>query len=88
MSKLSRDMILPTQVRYALVNGINDNHTDDKIFGQPFALGALDTSLPPELAPADLFVILHQVIHNLKDFNGILERLIGLAKPDAIGSCC
>lgn len=84
MSKLSRDMILPNQVRYALVNGTNDNHTDNKIFGQPFALGALDTTLPPDLAPADLFVIPHQVNHNLKDFNGILERLISLAKPDAI----
>ena len=51
MSKFSRDMILQTQVRYALVNGINDNHTDDKIFGQPFALGALDTTLPQTLHP-------------------------------------
>jgi acyl transferase domain-containing protein/NADPH:quinone reductase-like Zn-dependent oxidoreductase/NAD(P)-dependent dehydrogenase (short-subunit alcohol dehydrogenase family) len=84
MSKLSRDMILPTQVRYALVNDTNDNHTDDKIFGQPFALGALDTTLAPDLAPADLFVIPHQVNHNLKDFNGVVERLLGLAKPGAI----
>lgn len=83
MSKLSRDMILPTQVRYALVNGTNDNHTDDKIFGQPFSLGPLDTTLPPDFAPADILVIPHQVNLNLKDFNGILERLIGLAKPDA-----
>lgn len=77
-------MILPTQARYALVNSTNDNHIDDKIFGQPFALGALDTALPLSLAPADLFVVPHQVNHNLEDFDSILERLIGLAKPDAI----
>lgn len=84
MSTLSRGMILPTQVRYALVNGTNDNQTDDKIFGQPFALGTLDTTLPPDLAPADLFVIPHQASNNLQDFNGIFERLMGLAKPGAI----
>ena len=84
MSKLSGDMILPTQVRYALVNGTNDNHTDDRVPGQVFALGALDTTLPPDLAPADLFVIPHQVNQDFKDFNGILERLVGLANPDAI----
>ena len=52
--------------------------------GQPFALGALDTDFSPEIAPADLIVISHRVNHNLKDFNGIIERLMGLAKPDAI----
>ena len=83
MSKLSRDIILPTQVRYALVNSTNNN-TDDKIFGQPFALGALDTTSPTDHAPADLFVIPHQVVHDLEDFNGILECLIGLAKPDGL----
>ena len=83
MSKLPREMIRPTQIRYALVNGTNDNHTDET-FGQLFALDALDSTLPLELEPADLFVIPHQVSHNLEDLNGILERLISLAKPDAI----
>ena len=84
MSNFPRDMILPTQVRYALVNGTYDNHKDNAIFGQPFALGALDTVLSPDLAPADLIIISRQVNHNLKDFDGILERLMTLAKPTAI----
>ena len=84
MSKLPRDMILPTQVRYALVHGTYDNHQDDAIFGQPFALGALDTVLSPDLAPADLIVVSHHVDHSPKDFDGILESLMSLAKPDAI----
>ncbi|KAL8660348.1 MAG: hypothetical protein Q9202_006619 [Teloschistes flavicans] len=83
MSKLPKDMILPTQIRYALVNGTNDNHIDGKISGQPFALGSSDIALPLDRAPADLVVIPHQVNHSLKDLNGILERLIGLARPDA-----
>lgn len=84
MSKLSRDTILPTQVRYALAHGAYDNHNENSTFGQPFALGDLGTVLSPEIAPADLVIISHGVDHNLKDFNDILERLMSLAKPDAI----
>lgn len=84
MSKLSRDMILPSQIRYALVDGTIDNHTDNNIFGQPFALGALNTPLSPDIVPADLFIIRHHINHELKEFNGIVERLVGLAKPGAI----
>ena len=84
MSNLSRDMILPTQVRYALVNASNANHGNGEIFGQPFALGALNTVLPSNLALADLFVVRRKASQAFEDFNGILERLVSLARPDAI----
>ena len=89
MSKLPREVILPTQVRYALVNSSSDNNyaadIDDNIIGQSFALGALDDSLPIDIAPADLFVIPYQVSNNLKKkLDRILERLIHLATPNAM----
>lgn len=79
--KLSKGIVLPIQVRYALINGSNENPIDDKIFGQSFALDALDTTL--DLASANLFVISHQVNHDIKNFNSIVERFIGLVKPSA-----
>ena len=84
MSKLSSDTILPTQVRHTLAHGACDNHNHNSILGQLFAVGALDTVSSPDIAPADLIVVSHRVSYNFKDFNGILERLMSLAKPDAI----
>ncbi|KAE8350731.1 phenolpthiocerol synthesis polyketide synthase ppsB [Aspergillus coremiiformis] len=89
MSKLPRGIILPTQVRYALVDAKVDNDPagdiDDDIFGKPFALGTQDTPLSADIAPADLFVIPHCVSNNHKhDLDSILERLLSLAKPGAV----
>lgn len=89
MSKLPRDIILPTQVRYALVNSSTDNDyaadIEDNILGRPFAFGPLDAPLAADIAPADLFVIPYHVSNRLKkDLDSVLERLIRLAKPDAM----
>ena len=81
---LSRDIILPTQVHYAVIDGAKHNHVDNQVFGQPFALGALDAPLPSNIAPADLFIIPQKVNHRIKNFNDIVERVLGLAKPDAM----
>ena len=83
VSNLSRDMILPTQIHYALINNASHNHPSDQVFGQPFALGALDTPLPANLPAADLFIIPHHVNNKIKNLDSILERALGLAKPDA-----
>jgi NADPH:quinone reductase-like Zn-dependent oxidoreductase/NAD(P)-dependent dehydrogenase (short-subunit alcohol dehydrogenase family) len=89
MSRLPRGVIFSTQVRYAVVDGGSDNDPatdiDDDIFGQPFALGALDAPLPADIASADLFLISHQVSNDLKEgLDSILERLIHMAKPGAV----
>ncbi|MCJ1312675.1 Reducing polyketide synthase rads1 [Agyrium rufum] len=83
-SKLPEGMILPNQVRYALMEGTGDEQTNNKVFGQPFALGAADTTLSPDLNLADLIVVPDGVDRDAEDFNGVLERLFSLAKPDAL----
>jgi hypothetical protein len=82
MSNLPRGAILSTQVHYALVNTSDGTKNDADIFGQPFELGELEGPLPTDIAPADMLVISERV-NKLKGLKGILERLIGLTKPDA-----
>ena len=84
MSKMIRDMILPTQLRYTLIDGTNTDHGDDELFGRLFALDALDTISSPNVSPADLFVISHKSGQGLRNFNSVVERLIGLANPNAM----
>ncbi|KAH7305604.1 hypothetical protein B0I35DRAFT_362109 [Stachybotrys elegans] len=77
-------MLLPSQVRYGLVNGNGDKEIEGDVFGHVFDLSILDSTNPADIASADLFVIPHHVSRNLKTkFDGILERLIALAKPGA-----
>jgi zearalenone synthase (highly reducing iterative type I polyketide synthase) len=80
----AKGFILPSQVRYALVQGTGDE-VDSNIFGQPFALGGLDGPSDPNITPADVFIIPSHVSTDLKsDIDRILDRLIGLAKPGAV----
>jgi len=85
ISRLPRDSILPTQVHYAVANSdiatIANNASD--IFGQPFALGALDEPLPANLL-ADLLLIPHQVSKSIEEgLDNILERFMRMANPGA-----
>lgn len=88
MSKFPRDIINQSQVRYALVNSSTDNNRDadveDKMSGQSFALGPVDRPLAADIPPADLILVPYHVKNNLgRDLASIIERLMGLAKPDA-----
>ncbi|KAF1962478.1 hypothetical protein CC80DRAFT_499849 [Byssothecium circinans] len=79
----AKGLILPSQVRYALVHGTGDDHNDT--FGKPFALGSLDEPPDPSITPADVFIIPRHVITELRSGIGrILDRLFGLAKPSAV----
>ena len=89
MSRLPRGIILPSQVRYAVLDGGSNNESatdiDDNIFGKPFALSALNAPLPADIASADLYLIPHQVSNRFKQgINSILERLIRMANVGAV----
>lgn len=88
MSRLPKGAILPTRVRYAIVESSSEKDaamTSADIFGQPFALNTSDAAVPADNASADLILVPHQVGKQLKDsLDSILERLILMTKPGAL----
>jgi NADPH:quinone reductase-like Zn-dependent oxidoreductase/NAD(P)-dependent dehydrogenase (short-subunit alcohol dehydrogenase family) len=79
ISRLPRGLITPAHVRYGVIEDSSDKALlAENIFGQPFALGASDESLPVDTASADLIVVPHQVN------DSILERLLRMAKPGPV----
>ncbi|KAF2258097.1 reducing polyketide synthase [Lojkania enalia] len=88
MSKLSEKAILPNQIRYAILNSVDESFTPDnqeRVFGKPFALNALDSESGMEKGLADLLILPNQISYNLDNQSGrVLERIIQLAKPEAL----
>ncbi|KAI1771028.1 hypothetical protein F4818DRAFT_454916 [Hypoxylon cercidicola] len=83
MSSLPKGVILPTQVRYVVVDGLDSTvQVGEDTLAQSYSLHDLDAPLLAGALPADLFVVSHQVVTDLKDdLDSILERLIHTAKP-------
>lgn len=89
MFKLPEGMILPSQVRFAVVNSVNSNShgadNDGRAVGRSFALSAMDSPSTTDIALADLFVIPYEVSKNLENsLDSTLKSLVRLAKPDAL----
>ncbi|KAK2009421.1 KR domain-containing protein, partial [Colletotrichum eremochloae] len=87
MSKLPKGTINQTQIRYALADAADTQDTDyvdNDMLTQSFPLGPLDNALPADIDHADLIVIPYHATEGLKaDTDGIMTRLISLAKPDS-----
>lgn len=89
MSRLPRGSILPSHIRYAVINNQHDQDAamdvNGEIFGRPISLGSLDAPLSTDIAPADLFVVPHHLSNNSNnDLSRIFDRLSSLAKPSAL----
>ncbi|KAF2180797.1 KR domain-containing protein [Zopfia rhizophila CBS 207.26] len=86
VSQLSKDFIHASQIRYVVVKGAVDNADVDteKLFGEAFALDALEAASAGQILPADIFLVTHHVSAMLgKELEGILERMLRMAKSDA-----
>ncbi|PSN68460.1 hypothetical protein BS50DRAFT_676305 [Corynespora cassiicola Philippines] len=83
ISKFPKGIILPTQVRYAVVNGAEpEAYTDKDAFGRAFHLHTSDKPSGVETTPIELFVIPHQVSSQLTEgLDSILELLFRKVKP-------
>ncbi|KAH8706040.1 reducing polyketide synthase [Talaromyces proteolyticus] len=80
VSRLPKGTLLPSQVRYAMTNDVDNEDIGGNVFGHPFALGTSDTALADDVVPADL-IIAASNIDNLED---VVERVSRLAKPEAM----
>lgn len=84
VDSLPRGLLLPNQVRYAVVDDDEAADIDRKHVGEAFALSGADSQTPPEVAAAELFVIPQSITSSLTEsIDDVLERLLCNAPPGA-----
>jgi len=81
VSQIRQGILLPTQVRYALVENDEESKSSE-VFGQPFILAGIDAPEPESAVLADLTIIPSHVSSGLgKDLDKVLDRLVRVSNP-------
>lgn len=83
ISTLPEGYVSPNRVHFAVATHKDGAGKPASSFGHAFELGDSGSPLPSDLPPADLLVV-SPAVTKLDNFDAILERALGLAKPDAI----